>query len=168
MNKDENLLAAASYFWSDTLNAFLFGHGPMTPSLMDVIMLTGLDISSSDKCMAFEGRSEHKIDCSKMGWGRYIELYAKSRGPIDAKEHYAFLLMWLEKFVFCRKSLSPSPKHLKLAEGLAAGINFPLGKHLLGAVYHMMHQVATLLRNGEAVANIGGPWWFLNLWPRFF
>ena len=48
MAKNESLLIAASYFWSDALNAFLFGHGLMTPTLADVFMLTGLDISSSD------------------------------------------------------------------------------------------------------------------------
>ena len=48
MAKNESLLIVASYVWSDALNAFLFGHGPMTPTLADVVMLTGLDISSSD------------------------------------------------------------------------------------------------------------------------
>jgi hypothetical protein len=35
------------YFWSDALNCFLFGHSPMTPTLMDVVMITSLDIASS-------------------------------------------------------------------------------------------------------------------------
>jgi hypothetical protein len=34
-------------FWSDALNYFLFGHGPMTPTLMDVVMITSLDIESA-------------------------------------------------------------------------------------------------------------------------
>lgn len=46
MERNEPLVIAASYFWSDALNAFLFGHGPMTPTLADVVLLTGLDISS--------------------------------------------------------------------------------------------------------------------------
>jgi hypothetical protein len=48
MNKNEPMLISASYFWSDALNAFLFGHGPMTPTLIDVLMLTGLNIMASD------------------------------------------------------------------------------------------------------------------------
>jgi hypothetical protein len=48
MYRNESLLITASYFWSDALNAFLFGHGPMAPTLADVLVLTGLDISSSD------------------------------------------------------------------------------------------------------------------------
>ena len=48
MPKNESLLIAASYFWSDALNAFLFGHGPFTLTLDDVLMLTSLDVSASD------------------------------------------------------------------------------------------------------------------------
>jgi len=48
MNRNESLLIVASYFWLDTLNAFLFGHGPASPTLADVLMLTSLDIASAD------------------------------------------------------------------------------------------------------------------------
>jgi hypothetical protein len=51
MGKYENLLIAASYFWYDALNAFLFGNGPMTPTLLDVLMFTGLDICESDSIL---------------------------------------------------------------------------------------------------------------------
>jgi hypothetical protein len=46
LNKNENLLKTIDYFWSDALNCFLFGHSPMTPTLMDVVVITGLDIAS--------------------------------------------------------------------------------------------------------------------------
>jgi hypothetical protein len=42
--KNEYLLIAAYHFWSNGVNAFLFGHGPMSPTLADVYMITGLDI----------------------------------------------------------------------------------------------------------------------------
>jgi hypothetical protein len=45
LEKNENLLKTIGYFWSDALNCFLFGHGPMTPTLMDVVMIIGLDIA---------------------------------------------------------------------------------------------------------------------------
>jgi hypothetical protein len=47
LEKNENLLKTIGYFWSDALNCFLFGHSPMTPTLMDVVMITSLDIASS-------------------------------------------------------------------------------------------------------------------------
>ena len=46
MERNDSLLIAASYFWSNALNAFVFGHGPMTITLADVYMLTGLTITS--------------------------------------------------------------------------------------------------------------------------
>jgi hypothetical protein len=45
--KNGNLLIAACHFWSNGVNAFLFGHGPMSPTLADVYMITGLDILES-------------------------------------------------------------------------------------------------------------------------
>ena len=47
MEKNDNLLRSIGYFWSDSLNCFLFSSGPMTPTLMDVSMILGLDVHSS-------------------------------------------------------------------------------------------------------------------------
>jgi hypothetical protein len=47
MAKDETMMIAATYVWSTALNAFLFSQGPMTPTLLDVTIITGLDITSS-------------------------------------------------------------------------------------------------------------------------
>jgi hypothetical protein len=44
--------------------------------------------------------------------------------------------MWLEKFVFCGKTFGPTAI---VAEQLDAGNRIPLGKYLLGAVYHLLH-----------------------------
>jgi hypothetical protein len=43
--KNEDLLIAAGHFSSNGINAFLFGHGPMSPTLADVYMITDLDIT---------------------------------------------------------------------------------------------------------------------------
>jgi hypothetical protein len=53
--KNEYLLIAACHFWSNGVNAFLFGHGPMSPTLADVYMITGLDISGSVHPWDFRG-----------------------------------------------------------------------------------------------------------------
>jgi hypothetical protein len=45
--KNESLLIAACHFWSNGVNAFLFGHGPKSPTLADVYMMTGLDVTGS-------------------------------------------------------------------------------------------------------------------------
>ena len=49
MIRNKPMLISASYFWSDAVNAFMFNHGPITSTLMDVVMLTGLNIDASDR-----------------------------------------------------------------------------------------------------------------------
>ena len=47
IERNDALLISISYFWSNALNAFVFCHGPMTITLADVYMLTGLRITGS-------------------------------------------------------------------------------------------------------------------------
>jgi hypothetical protein len=56
--KNEDLLIAACHFWSNGVNAFLFGHGPMSPTLADVYMITGLNITRSVRPWDFKGPQE--------------------------------------------------------------------------------------------------------------
>lgn len=52
-------------------------------------------------------------------------MYSKSLGGIDHKDHTTFLNMWLEKYVFCGKSVDPTTHYQRLAEFLADGNSFP-------------------------------------------
>jgi hypothetical protein len=72
--------------------------------------------------------------------------------------------MWLDKFVFCGRSAGPTSVYLSAAERLADGGRFPLGRYLLGSAYHLLHQVARKLLLGQPIGNLGGPWWFINMW----
>ena len=49
MVKNEAMHISASYYWSDAINAFLFGHGP----ILDVMMLTGLNITTPYRSFDF-------------------------------------------------------------------------------------------------------------------
>jgi hypothetical protein len=93
LEKNENLLKTIGYFWSDALNCFLFGHGPMTPTLMDVMMLTGLDIASPSpsafKLPELPFKLSSKTECTN--WGAYLKQRIKTKGPVTEKEHMAFL-----------------------------------------------------------------------------
>lgn len=62
LTRNEPMLQMASCFWSDGLNAFLFYHGPMTPTLVDVVMMTGLNISARDDSFEFSGKGSYKIE----------------------------------------------------------------------------------------------------------
>jgi len=73
MERNESLLIAASYFWSDTLNAFMFGHGPASPTLADVLMLTGLEIATANDSHLFDSKPERKVETHSIGgWSGYI------------------------------------------------------------------------------------------------
>jgi hypothetical protein len=127
MERNESLLMAASYFWSDTLNAFVFGHGPASPTLADVLMLTGLDISSTHDNHLYDRKPERKVETRNIGgWSGYIQKYRKT-GPLGQREHAIFMNMWLDKFVFCARSVGPTSVYLSATERLADGGRFPLG-----------------------------------------
>jgi hypothetical protein len=87
MGKHENWLIAASYFWSVALNAFLFGNGPMTRTLLDVLMLTGPDISESDKPFYTVIKSSHRLATKEVKcWNGYITEHVRT-GAVDHREH---------------------------------------------------------------------------------
>jgi len=141
MEKNDSLLIATSYFWSNTLNAFVFGHGPMTITLVDVYMLTGLRIIGPMQPYELLGARSKKLtkisDCT--GWASYIQNHIGNESTVSEREHVAFLNMWSERFIFCGSSCSSTYNHKLMAEHLAVGVEIPLRKYLLGSAYHLMH-----------------------------
>jgi hypothetical protein len=162
LEKNKNLLKTIGYFWSDALNYFLFGHGPMTPTLMDVVMLTGLDIASPSpsafKLPEVPFKLSSKTECTN--WGAYLNQHIKTKGPVTEKEHTAFLNLWLEDFLFCGPSLAPTKNYLSLAYELTRGSTVGLGKLFLGEVYRYLHLMSSSLLTQKKL-RIGGPWWFI-------
>jgi hypothetical protein len=55
-----------------------------------------------------------------------------------------------------------------MAEDLAAGIPIPLGKYLLGSVYHMLHQTTYLMHTSKKIPCVNGPWWFVQMWLQLY
>jgi hypothetical protein len=87
------MLISASYFWSDAINAFMFNHGPMTLTLMDVVMLTGLNIHVSDRFFHLLEKASFKIETKSIsGWKGYIGKNMIT-GSVSVREHTAFLNM---------------------------------------------------------------------------
>ena len=110
MEKNESILTAVLYFWSNSANAFIFGHGPMIITLADIFVLTGLNVTGSVNPHDFLGKG-----CKSLGkisdlntWPVYIKEFSKTTTSVDEKEHIAFLNMWLEKFFFCGTALGPT------------------------------------------------------------
>jgi hypothetical protein len=59
----------------------------MTPALMDVVMITGLDIASSSpsayRLPKVPFRLSSKSECTN--WGAYLNQYVKSKGLVTKK-----------------------------------------------------------------------------------
>ena len=109
MKRNESLLFSASYFWSNTQNVFIFGHGPMTITLADVYMLTGLRITGSIQPYDLSAGSKKlaKIsDC--IGWASYILNHIGDGLAVSERAYVAFLNIWLERFIFCGSSCGPT------------------------------------------------------------
>jgi hypothetical protein len=89
LDKNENLLKTISYFWSNALNCFLFGHSPMTPTLMDVVMITGLDIASPSPSTyslpEVPFRLSSKSECTNCG--AYLNQHVKTKGLVTERTH---------------------------------------------------------------------------------
>jgi hypothetical protein len=65
----------------------------MTPTLIDVVMITGLDIASPSpsayRMLEVPFKLSSKTECTN--WGAYLNQYIKTKGPVTEKEHMAFL-----------------------------------------------------------------------------
>jgi hypothetical protein len=149
--KNESLLIAAFHFWSNGVNAFLFGHGPMSPTLADVYMMTGLDITGFVYPFQYKSSTRQKGVKTRSGYKSYIQNHMKD-GPLWEVEYRAFLNMWLCRFIFCGKANEPTLNHIAMAEDLTSGHRVPLGKYLLGSVYHMLHQTISQMHTGLKIS----------------
>jgi hypothetical protein len=165
--KNENLLIAACHFWSNGVNAFLFGHGPMSLTLVDVYMITGLDISGSMHPFQYRGSTRQKGVKTGSGYKSHIQNHMKD-GPLGEVEYRAFLNMWLCRFIFCGKANEPTLNHIAMATDLATGHRIPLGKYLLGSVYHMLHQTISQMHTSQKISCVNGPWWFVQMWLQLY
>ena len=140
----------------------------MTPTLLDVTMITGLDIKSPDpaahRMVEVPFKLSSKTDCTN--WSTYMNQHMKTKGIVSKKEHTAFLNLWLEHFIFCGPSLAPTKNYLPLAHHLAHGNHTSLGKLFLGETCRYLHLMTTSLLSQRKLRT-GGPWWFIQLWAWF-
>jgi hypothetical protein len=91
-----------------------------------------------------------------------------SDGSLTDVEYRAFLNMWLCRFIFCGKANEPTLNQNVMVEDLAAGTPIPLGKYLLGSVYHMLHQTTYLMHTSKKIPCVNGPWWFVQMWLQLY
>jgi hypothetical protein len=83
--KNESLLIAASHFWSNGANAFLFGHGPMFPTLANVYMITGLRVTGTVYPHKYKGSFKQTGVKTGVGYKRYIQKYMSDAPLTDVE-----------------------------------------------------------------------------------
>jgi hypothetical protein len=141
----------------------------MTPTLMDVVMITGLDIASPSPSAynlpEVPFRLSSKSECTN--WGAYLSQHVKTKGPVTEREHTVFLNFWLEHFIFCGPSLALTKNYLSLAYELAKGATVGLGKLLLREVYKYLYIMSSSLLSQKKLKT-GGPWWFIQLLAHLY
>jgi hypothetical protein len=76
--------------------------------------------------------------------------------------------MWLCRFIFCGKANEPTLNHIAMATDLATGHRIPLGKYLLGSVYHMLYQTISQMHTGQKISCVNDPWWFVQMWLQLY
>jgi hypothetical protein len=129
----------------------------MTPTLMDVVMIAGLDIaspsSSAYNLSEVPFRLSSKSECTN--WGAYLSQHVKTKGPMTKREHMAFLNFWLEHFIFCGPSHAPTKNYLSLAYELAQGATVGLGKLFLRQVYRYLYLISSSLLSQKRLKTSG-------------
>jgi hypothetical protein len=128
-------------------------------------MITDLDVTGSVYPHKYKGSSRKTGVKTGVGYKRYIQKYMYD-GPLSKVEYRAFLNMRLCMFIFCGKANEPTLNHIVMAKDLAAGNPIPLGKYLLGSVYHMLHQY--LMHTSQKISCVNGPWRFVQMWLHLY
>jgi hypothetical protein len=126
---NSSLLSVVCYFLSDALNAFVFGHGLMTLTLLDAFLLTDLDVTSSTNPGDIQIVPHHKILSSHQLSVNSLRTFLaehKKIGLVNDREHTAFLMSWLDYIVFYSSSLGPSTDMQTIAERLVQETPYPL------------------------------------------
>lgn len=127
----------------------------MTPTLLDIVMITGLDITPSANPVSMNTKSKFSFKTRTIGgWTGYITMNMGT-GPMSPREHTAFLVMWLEKFLFCDQVGGPTTNWQHIAEALVDKKQFPLGKYLLGYLYQTLNSALARIATSSVIGTQG-------------
>lgn len=97
----QNMLVASHYYWKSTTNTFQLPCRMLTPTIFDVAAITGLRPDGGNFDPNEQDKDNVEFDNARVGFTRYIGDYHVTDTPeVSAKEHIAFLALWLSRYVF--------------------------------------------------------------------
>nr|BAD33865.1 hypothetical protein [Oryza sativa Japonica Group] len=81
-----------------------YAEGPMTPTLIDIIMITGLDVTSSANPMSLNTKNQYDFKTKSIGgWSGYVAAYM-GQGSVTPREHKPNFQDWSQLQMTMEKS----------------------------------------------------------------
>lgn len=167
------MLLVTLQFWESSTNSFHTKCGMITPTLLDIVAITGLKPTGE----VFECEAVAPIslrfdvgDSRKSTYNNFIDHHATSSGPVTTEEHVAFLTLWLSRFVFCSRSMQIAKHFSLLATQLHQERDIALGQLILASLYESLFEVVCQIKlfdpenSKKKNVLVHGPFWFLQLW----
>lgn len=153
-HSSERLLEALQFLESST-NTFQIRYGMITPTLFDVVVITGLwptsdvfDPTQQDKCTI-------SFDSKWASYNVFIVVHFETQiEDMSNEEHIAFLTLWLYHYIFCFKSLKVSKSFISLDNQLHEGWIIYLGQLILGSLYESLGIASNALKLFKPKANL--------------
>ncbi|GKV50522.1 hypothetical protein SLEP1_g57225 [Rubroshorea leprosula] len=136
---DRVLLGTALLFWSGSYNCFHFPCGAMYVTLFDICSLTGLPcVGEEIPALLSVPSADFDTKSILPSYNAFIKASQKPSEAPDVREHTAFLLTLVCKFIVCVAGKGPTKEYITLALALAHG---SLGFVLVNIQTTLMHQV---------------------------
>ncbi|KZV21476.1 hypothetical protein F511_08241 [Dorcoceras hygrometricum] len=167
MSRQSVLFDCMLRFWSPASNAFLFSWGPMSPTLYDVYLFTGLPLVGPDSPYLIDDPSAPKLAHLRYCFPSYRAMVIQYEACPDVPsvtEHVMFLWVLVCQYLFCPISGKPSAEYLPLACSLSTGRIYNLGAMLLGSFYQGMNSCVA----NNPLSRLGGVSWLLQVWAAAY
>ncbi|CAI9094887.1 OLC1v1030711C1 [Oldenlandia corymbosa var. corymbosa] len=158
LGESRDLVEAVLGFSSGSSNVFCFPWGPMTPTLLDVCVITSMPAVAD---VAVDGHVTDD-DAAAVAAGQprsYGPFINENKGHTSRFHHIRFLAMWLNMYVFPGKSFQMTMEWYHVAGKLASGVQMNLAEAILAMLYHCLHEA----RHNPGVT-LCGPVWLLHSW----
>ncbi|XLT36359.1 hypothetical protein HN873_067651, partial [Arachis hypogaea] len=141
----------------------------MDPTLMDILALTGLPVDGEFVSWSTDRpKDDFDINFDVNFIASFIENNMGSdKDPVTDSEHVAFLLLWLNSFIFCSKSVQiQKNNYLSLTIMLHHKKFIDLPALILSQLFETLSLIVDEIRRRDPSINPFDPLWVVNLWLK--
>ena len=139
------LMSVVLKFWSKSFNSFLLPFGPISITLRDVTILTGLPFQGVNALCRLDIQDSTLLDIevsstTQTSYSTTILKWHDVIGIPSTAEHVEFVWVLLCRYVFFPTSRKLAMEYLPLAKTLTLGRPYALGILLLALIYQAMNK----------------------------